>query len=269
MLIQNVSGKDGTRSCQQLSTRVLTEGETVRVRKMLACATRMKDRFGKNLLASTLRGSAAKNVRRAHLNELSTYGLLKDMRQDDISLYIEALCAARCLRVSAGEYPTISITELGNRVMRGEEQIELALPEIAAQSSSQSPDPASGSGSYVTAPIVAEEDKAPAQTIFQTFALYRQGLSVEEIAHQRNCTTGTIESHLVDCVRAGLAIDVSKFVSARERAQIETAIAEHGAKKLKPIHDSLSDSITCNMIRFVIAERRRLEKAAEISRTAR
>jgi superfamily II DNA helicase RecQ len=263
MLIQNASGKDGTRSCQPLSNRVLTEGETVRVRKMLACATRMKGRFGKNLLASTLRGSAAKNVRQAHLNELSTYGLLKDMRQDDILLYIEALCVARCLRVSSGEYPTVSITELGDRVMRGEKQIELALPEIAAQSSSQSPDPASDSGSYVTAPSVAEEDKAPAQTIFQTYALYRQGFSVEEIAHQRNCTTGTIESHLVDCVRAGLAIDVSKFVSVSDRAQIETAMAEYPTKKLKPIHDSLPESITYNMIRFVIADRRRLEKAAK------
>jgi ATP-dependent DNA helicase RecQ len=147
--------------------------------------------------------------------------------------------------------------------MRGEKQIELALPEIAAQSSSQSPDPASDSGSYVTAPSVAEEDKAPAQTIFQTYALYRQGFSVEEIAHQRNCTTGTIESHLVDCVRAGLAIDVSKFVSVSDRAQIETAMAEYPTKKLKPIHDSLPESITYNMIRFVIADRRRLEKAAK------
>jgi hypothetical protein len=185
------------------------------------------------------------------------------MRQDDILLYIEALCVARCLRVSSGEYPTVSITELGDRVMRGEEQIELALPEIAAQSSGQSPDSASGSGLYVTAPSVAEEDKAPAQTIFQTYALFRQGLSVEEIAHQRNCTTGTIESHLVDCVRAGLAIDVSKFVSVSDRAQIETAMAEYPTKKLKPIHDSLPESITYNMIRFVIADRRRLEKAAK------
>ena len=69
----------------------------------------------------------------AHLNELSTYGLLKDMRQDDILVYLEALLRARCLQVSPGVYPTISITELGDRVMREQERIELALPEMGNQ----------------------------------------------------------------------------------------------------------------------------------------
>jgi ATP-dependent DNA helicase RecQ len=112
----------------EVSPRILTEDETLRVRKILACATRMRGRFGKNLLASTLRGSAAKNVIQAQLNELSTYGLLKDMRQDDILLYLDALVSAECLLVRAGEYPTISITELGERVMRQQAQVELGLP---------------------------------------------------------------------------------------------------------------------------------------------
>jgi ATP-dependent DNA helicase RecQ len=108
--------------------RALTADETLRVRKILACAVRMKGRFGKHVLAGTLRGSAAQNVMQAHLNELSTYGLLKDLRQDDIMLYIEALIAARCLQLSRGAYPTVSITELGDAVMREREQIQLALP---------------------------------------------------------------------------------------------------------------------------------------------
>ncbi len=87
----------------------------------------MKGRFGKGVLAATLRGSAAKNVMQSHLNELSTYGLLREMRQEDILLYIDALSAAGCLRVSPGAYPTISITGLGERVMREQERIQLRL----------------------------------------------------------------------------------------------------------------------------------------------
>ena len=64
----------------------------------------------------------------AKLNELSTYGLLKDMSEDEVQLYIEALIAARCLHVKPGAYPTISTTDLGDRVMREQEQINLALP---------------------------------------------------------------------------------------------------------------------------------------------
>jgi ATP-dependent DNA helicase RecQ len=116
-----------------VSPRVLSDAETLRVRKILACATRMKGRFGKNMLAATLRGSAAKNVMQAHLNELSTYGLLRDMRQDDLLLYIDAIVAAGGMEISPGEYPTVAITDLGDRVMREQERIELALTAIADQ----------------------------------------------------------------------------------------------------------------------------------------
>ena len=216
--------------------RTLTEDERLRVRKILACATRMKGRFGKNVLASTLRGSAAKNVMQAHLNELSTYGLLKDMRQEDILLYLDALCVSGCLQVSAGEYPTVSITELGDRVMREKEQIELAIPE--------------GGQAIPT----DEEVAAPPGTAFQTLALHRQGLSVAEIARQRGLVPNTIEDHLVECMRAGLAVEISRLVSTEDRERIQAAIEEHGAERLKPIHDSLPENITYNQIRFVVAE---------------
>ena len=111
-----------------LSPRALTDDELLRVRKILACAKRMNGRFGKRMLASTLRGSASKQVLTARLNELSTYGILKDMPHDEIQIYIDALVAAQCLRVRGGQYPTISTTELGDRVMREQEQITLALP---------------------------------------------------------------------------------------------------------------------------------------------
>ncbi len=110
------------------SPRALTADELLRVRKILACAKRMNGRFGKKMLISTLRGSSSKQVLTAGLNELSTYGLLKDMAQDEVQFYIDALVAARCLRVTGGAYPTISTTDLGDRVMREQEQITLALP---------------------------------------------------------------------------------------------------------------------------------------------
>jgi len=109
------------------SPRALTADELLRVRKILACAKRMNGRFGKKMLVSTLRGSSSKQVLTAGLNELSTYGLLKDMAQDEVQFYIDALVAARCLRVTGGAYPTISTTDLGDRVMREQEQIMLAL----------------------------------------------------------------------------------------------------------------------------------------------
>jgi len=109
------------------SSRTLTDDELLRVRKILACAKRMNGRFGKKMLISTLRGSAAKQLLTARLNELSTYGLLRDMANDELEVFIDALIEARCLRVKGGAYPTISTTELGDRVMREQERVELSL----------------------------------------------------------------------------------------------------------------------------------------------
>ncbi len=111
----------------EATPRALTDEETLRVRKILACAKRMNGRFGKKILVGTLRGSAAKQILTAHLNELSTYGLLKDMAADELENYIDALVAARCLKVKGGAYPTIATTELGDRVMREQELVMLAL----------------------------------------------------------------------------------------------------------------------------------------------
>ena len=109
------------------TSRELTDDELLRVRKILACAKRMNGRFGKKMLISVLRGSAAKQLLTARLNELSTYGLLRDMANDELEVYIDALIEARCLRVKGGVYPTISTTELGDRVMREQERIQLVL----------------------------------------------------------------------------------------------------------------------------------------------
>jgi ATP-dependent DNA helicase RecQ len=114
-------------SAPDLTPRIPSDDQLLRVRKILACAKRMNGRFGKKLLAGTLRGSAAKQIVKARLNELSTYGLLRDMAHDELELYIDALIAAGCLKVVGKQYPTISTTELGDRVMREQAQVELSL----------------------------------------------------------------------------------------------------------------------------------------------
>jgi ATP-dependent DNA helicase RecQ len=114
---------------RNLEPRILTDDELLRVRKILACAKRMNGRFGKKLLVGTLRGSAAKQIVKARLNELSTYGLLRDMSHEELELYIETLIEAHCLKVVGKQYPMISTTDLGDRVMREQETVQLALPK--------------------------------------------------------------------------------------------------------------------------------------------
>jgi ATP-dependent DNA helicase RecQ len=230
--------------------RALTDEERLLVRKILACAARMQGRFGKGLLAATLRGSRAKNIAQAGLNQLSTYGILDDMTQDELMIYIDALVAAGCLGVAGGTYPTVSLTTLGNDVMRERANVELALPQTSLSS--------------IATSVAEAGSDAPARkqgnTVEETYALYCEGLSIEEISQQRGLTEITIEKHLADCIARGLTFDLSRHVPERDRALIEIAIDQLGTQLLKPLRDALPPHINYRMIRFVVADVQRAEQ---------
>ena len=231
--------------------RELTTDETLRVRKILACAARMEGRFGKGILAACLRGSASAKIKQAKLEQLTTYGLLRDMTQDELMLYIDALTAAGCLHVSGGAYPMVSITAQGSDVMRERVSVRLALPE---STSFASPTP---SASRIGGRPAASPGVPEVSTVVETYAFYTAGMTIAEISQERGLTTQTIEGHLADCILAGRPFDLSRYVSDADRQLIETAIDRLGHDRLKPLRDALPRHVTYGMIRFVIAARQR------------
>jgi ATP-dependent DNA helicase RecQ len=56
---------------------------------------------------------------------LSTYGLLRDHRKAEIRGWIDQLEGQGCLAREEGEYPTLSLTEHGRRVLHGEGDVRL------------------------------------------------------------------------------------------------------------------------------------------------
>ena len=235
--------------------RALTEEESLLVRKILACAARMQGRFGKGLLASTLRGSRARNVLQAGLDGLSTYGILDDMTQEELLTYIDALVAANCLRVTGGAYPTVSLTSLGGDVMRERANVELALPETALSALS--------TAAYNNASAAKTLKAKSVTTVDETFAFYAEGLSIEEICERRGLTEITVEKHLAECIMQGRAFDISRHVSDADRALIEIAIDQLGTQLLRPLRDALPPHINYRMIRFVVADVQREKQETE------
>jgi ATP-dependent DNA helicase RecQ len=108
--------------------RALDPEEVTVVRKILSCVARLNGRFGKGTVAAVLRGSRSKQVISHHLDQLSTYGLLKQLSQDDITAYIKALIEAGCIAVGRGEYPTVGLTDFGREVMAARADVALDLP---------------------------------------------------------------------------------------------------------------------------------------------
>src|SRR5262245_8487339 len=225
--------------------RALSDDERLVARKILSCVARMEGKFGKGMVASVLRGSKAKNVVANELDRLSTYGLLSEYSQDDLTRFINALIVAGCVKQTGGAYPTVNLTTLGSAVMRDQTCVELELAAVAADTSDEE----------ITLPPNYSETRE------QTYALYKQGLGVAEIAERRSLKPLTIEEHLAALIEEGREINLSDLVDDEDRALIEAAAAKCGIDRLRPIKDELPDRIGYCPIRFVVADLKRRQKA--------
>ncbi|WP_234734481.1 DNA helicase RecQ [Tellurirhabdus bombi] len=92
-------------------------------------------------------------------------------------------------------------------------------------------------------------------TYLLTLELYQQGYTLEEIAHDRNLSNGTIASHFAMLYQQGYDIDLESLVSMTERLDIERAIARIGIEnnQLKPVYDYLQGRYDYAKIRIVAA----------------
>ncbi len=86
-----------------------------------------------------------------------------------------------------------------------------------------------------------------------TLGLYHQGLSIDEIASQRNLKSSTIISHLSELVEAGEAIDIDRLVHPEHYDMIVDALQQIGDELLKPIKEFLGDDYSYEEIRLVRA----------------
>jgi len=90
-------------------------------------------------------------------------------------------------------------------------------------------------------------------TYEQTYTLFENGNSIEEIAKTRNLKSTTVISHLCTLVEKGKPIDLSKLVSSSEVKKVENILKEidyEGA--LKPIFEALDGRMSYEKIRLAV-----------------
>ncbi len=234
--------------------RALTDEEHLAARKILSCVARMEGRFGKSVVASVLRGSRAQNIQANQLDQLSTYGLLRDYSQDDLTKFLNALIVAGCIRQSGTANQAVTLTELGRQVMLDKARVALDLEGVGADLSD---DVSEETEQSETAAIQKRlQSNRLGDTHEKTFALFNAGFSSAQIASQRGLKLSTIEEHLSLLIEAGRNINVDELVSADHRALIETAhaqCAEAGQVGLTPIKQLLPEEISFGAIRITLA----------------
>ncbi|MBO9584604.1 MAG: DNA helicase RecQ [Flavobacterium sp.] len=100
--------------------------------------------------------------------------------------------------------------------------------------------------------VVKKEKKD--NTYKKTLELFENGVSVQEIAEQRDLSATTIISHLAKLYVDGHDLDLSQFVSEDEISQIAKAQIElENPNALKPYFDYFEEKMSYDKIRFGLA----------------
>lgn len=88
-------------------------------RAILRCVMETGQHFGVAVLAETLCGAETDKVRKYHMDEEDTYGLLRDMTQKDVRDRIRFLIDEGILALSSGPYPVVLLGEKSEDAVLG------------------------------------------------------------------------------------------------------------------------------------------------------
>ncbi len=97
---------------------------TIISQKILSAVYRLHQRFGINYVIDVLHGSKNKMLLRNRHNQLSTYGILKELPSVAIRHYIFALINQGYLTVSEGDYPLLKLTHKSRDILFDKQNIQ-------------------------------------------------------------------------------------------------------------------------------------------------
>lgn len=108
------------RHCAEHATAP-TEVQWLIIQKLLSCVGRMQGRYGARRVIQVLRASSDPYLVERGLDNLSTFGLLRELPATTLTALIDTLTAANCLTMSNDQYRQVSLTAHGLRVVRRDE----------------------------------------------------------------------------------------------------------------------------------------------------
>lgn len=109
--------------CQNCTDTRESVDVTKETQMVLSCVIRLRERFGKTMIAQVLTGSKNKKIKDLQLDKVKTYGLMKEKTAKEVGEFIEFLISEQVLAVQHGSFPTIYVTEKGKNILLGNNPI--------------------------------------------------------------------------------------------------------------------------------------------------
>ncbi|WP_342720478.1 DNA helicase RecQ [Sediminibacillus albus] len=99
------------------------EDMTKEAQMVLSCVKRMGERFGAGITAKVLKGSKDKKVKEFHFDQLTTYGLMSQYTEKEITNFVHFLVAENILTTGDDRYPILKLTKQAGEVLKGKKQV--------------------------------------------------------------------------------------------------------------------------------------------------
>ena len=120
--------------------RAPTPEEEIVIRKALSGVARMsrrtvdgwEARYGRGRIIQMLSGSRSQEILSAGLDQLTTYGILKDKGTGYLNALLRSMADAGLVKTVTGEYPLVTLTPAGEKIMRSGGTFQLIWPEADA-----------------------------------------------------------------------------------------------------------------------------------------
>ncbi|MEO0800971.1 MAG: DNA helicase RecQ [Cyanobacteria bacterium J06642_2] len=127
------TGLEPCQNCDNCCHPVDLEDRTIEAQKFLSCVYRCEQKYGMKYIIDVLRGKEDDRIRRNHHDELSTFGIGRDLSQKAWQSLGQALLHQEFLIESTDGYGVLSVSNRGISVLKKELTVE--VPPLKSQAS--------------------------------------------------------------------------------------------------------------------------------------
>ncbi|MCY6483780.1 DNA helicase RecQ [Clostridium aestuarii] len=115
--------KDKCDNCGNCKNEGETIDITVDAQKIFSCIYRIREKYGVTMIAEVLRGSKNKKILNLRLNQLSTYGIMKNYTIKGIKDLINVLIAEEYLTLTEEEFSVVKLKNKAIDVLKNKEKV--------------------------------------------------------------------------------------------------------------------------------------------------
>ena len=258
--------KPSCEGCDNCLTPRETFDGTIAAQKFLSCVHRIHAKsgfgFGLNHITDVLRGADTEAVRQRSHNELSTYGIGRELKRDAWQAIGRELLRLGLIESAPGKFATLSLTPAGREALRHRtpitltKQIEVVAPDQKARVGAIECDEVLFERLRDLRRKLADERNVPAYVIFSDVSLREMARNYPTTATEFRRIPGVGEQKLKDFAETFLS-EIKKYLIGNPRRTFSHRLDPSPSPRRSRLNESQTETL------------RRFQKGESVDQIAR